>query len=152
MLWKLADNVKYEEDCEVRGCGEGTGVSCVGLRRPPGRAARPARCQPGQLSLPEEPAVRFLFFLLRCRLLLSYFLHFHLFIFLYFRFFIFLYIYIFFFLYGVFGTLEFNAPQLAEASQHPAWSSAVRERGPRSRGAVGALRAGRDARGPQVPG
>lgn len=23
MLWKLADNVKYEEDCEVRGVGRG---------------------------------------------------------------------------------------------------------------------------------
>lgn len=72
MLWKLADNVKYEEDCEVRGCGKGSPLGSggfqSGFRRPraalsapiaasaaaspPGAAAVPARRPPLCFFLP----------------------------------------------------------------------------------------------------
>lgn len=94
MLWKLADNVKYEEDCEVRGCGEGTGVSCVGLRRPPGRAARPAAASPGSSPCPKSPLCACSFSFGAAKF---YFHIFCIFIILYFHLFIFLYLYIFYF-------------------------------------------------------
>lgn len=56
MLWKLADNVKYEEDCEVRRAARGAGGQRGGGGRgspePPGRCAPPARLQPRFLHSP----------------------------------------------------------------------------------------------------
>lgn len=53
MLWKLADNVKYEEDCEVRGCGEGWPLGdggaargSAGLRRPRAALRAPLAASP----------------------------------------------------------------------------------------------------------
>lgn len=71
MLWKLADNVKYEEDCEVRSVGRGReweravgGGSGVGQRGapppppPPSRAALPPRSLPAGVRLSRLPAGR----------------------------------------------------------------------------------------------
>lgn len=52
MLWKLADNVKYEEDCEVRAPGGvATREAAWGVRRGTARS-RP----PSPAALPSLPA------------------------------------------------------------------------------------------------
>uniref|UniRef100_A0A8C5TWU9 Uncharacterized protein n=1 Tax=Malurus cyaneus samueli TaxID=2593467 RepID=A0A8C5TWU9_9PASS len=51
MLWKLADNVKYEEDCEVRARGEGSPLGKGGpARGARGSAAPGPRCAPAPLA------------------------------------------------------------------------------------------------------